>query len=1311
MEKLQIPKLKGKSNWTVWKLQVESSLQFHDFEGVLIGQIIEPVELAIDANDQEKKEYEVAKKLYKKANGFAINLLTTSMEDEPQQLVLMYRTAREMWTKLLSSYEQKSEQRLEHLYLQLFEYTKDTADTIATHVSKLQKLWMELNEESMRVDNCKLPLTLLITRILSTLPHDYFEFRTTWESVPRDQRTVEYLLERLSMVEMRVNKAADVNSAAALVAKGEHVVKQKATGSIGDNKASADVKKDYYRVKCYECGELGHIKRRCPNRNMSDAYLRKAEALFGVALVADEMSDTAVWIADTGASHHMTKSKEFFTSYTPFDEPKRVMVGNQRTMLAYGYGDIQVKALVQGMWYDHYMKDVWYTPEVVKNLFSVPAAADKGLVYRLDKDRCELVKNGNVIVTGERNCSLYKLLIKPIRPDDPAVVCVAHKVEMLQVWHERLGHQNRKYVEKFLKARGIKYITDNYFCEGCAMGKLHRLSFGSRLDSTDKPGDRVHADVCGPMEMSSFSGCRFYVLFKDDYSKYRYIYFLRQKSEVCCRLKQFLAEAKTMGHVVKELLTDGGGEFNNRDVKTVVHEYGINHRITMPYTPEQNGAAERENRTVMEAVRSMLHSSNLPNKLWAEAANTAVYTLNRTAPTKIEGKTPYELWHSKEAPIDHLKIFGTECFVHVPKQKRQKLDDKAMKGRVVGYCDNKDGFRIYVPEKGTVVLSRDVLFKEERIASTVEAEPETIETVDAVNDIIMNSDMEAGEENDAENEENEMPVIRDRREVPDAANEKKEMSVTRDRRELKMPRRFDDYVMIAEYNDEPNSYAQAMNSEYSHQWEKAMNDEMRSLADNGTWELVSRPENRKIIDNRWVYKVKLNENGSVDKFKARLVARGFTQEAGVDFSETYSPVARFDTIRSVLSVAASENLHLVQFDVKTAFLYGELDETIYMEQPAGYTDGTDRVCKLKKSLYGLKQAPRCWNRKFKSFLDRYGLQCSSADSCLFFNSAKGHKLLLALYVDDGLVAAQDVNDLELFLSELRNQFSITVASASCFIGLIIKQDDDGSVFINQAHYVRRLLEKFNLADCNAVATPLDKAHMYDDDREDAMLSDSVPYREAVGSLLYLATGTRPDISFAVSVVSQVLDKPTKRHWEMVKRILRYLKGTAELGIVYRNGLDPGVLTAYSDADYAGDTKTRRSTSGFCCKYMGGPVSWSSRRQKSVALSTTEAEYIAASEAAKDVVWLTRLFNEISTLTAVPVLLIDNMSAVKLVQNPVFHRKSKHIDVRYHFVREKHEEGRLMVSHICGEDQLADVLTKPLAKDRFQRLCREILNID
>jgi hypothetical protein len=373
------------------------------------------------------------------------------------------------------------------------------------------------------------------------------------------------------------------------------------------------------------------------------------------------------------------------------------------------------------------------------------------------------------------------------------------------------------------------------------------------------------------MQENSFSGCRYFVCFKDDFSKYRSVYFIKQKSDVVNKLKQFLAEVKTLGHTVKELLTDGGGEFDSSHVKAVTQQFGLNHRLTMPYTPEQNGAAERENRTLVEAARSMLQSKKLPNKLWAEAINTAAYVLNRTVPTKIDNKTPYEVWTGKQAPTDHLKIFGTECFVHVPKQKRQKLDAKVVRGHLVGYCGNTDGYRIYISDRDDVITSRDVIFKDELTSSSAEFQDSEGSPVDVTLDV---------EDNMSES---------------NCDNASETVQSLRNRRQIKLPVRYEDYAMFSEYY-EPKSHTNAMQSDNSDDWRLAMDDEIKSLAENSAWELVDKPDGKLIVDNRWVYKVKTKVDGSIDKFKARLVAKGCSQKAGIDYNETFSPVARFDSI-------------------------------------------------------------------------------------------------------------------------------------------------------------------------------------------------------------------------------------------------------------------------------------------------------------------------------------------------------------------------------------------------------------------------------
>ena len=376
-----------------------------------------------------------------------------------------------------------------------------------------------------------------------------------------------------------------------------------------------------------------------------------------------------------------------------------------------------------------------------------------------------------------------------------------------------------------------------------------------------------------------------------------------------------------------------------------------------------------------------------------------------------------------------------------------------------------------------------------------------------------------------------------------------------------------------------------------------------------------------------------------------------------------------------------------------------------MNQPEGYDDGSGRVCKLKKSLYGLKQAPRVWNKTFTCFLLKQGFTQSEADPCLFIYNKNGRNILIALYVDDGLVAAkQGDSELNNFLQHLQKEFHITYSPAEYFLSLEIEHLDDGSFAINQEHYIDRILEKFKMADCNGISTPVESSCEQSEDESDFLTKE--PYREAVGSLNYLAVCTRPDIAYAVSLVSQVLDKPTKKHWKMVKRIFRYLKETKDMKLMYSSKpLDS--LTGYSDADFAGDKGTRKSHTGVVCLHNGTAISWISQRQKCVSLSTTEAEFVAASESAKELIWLNNLLREITNEKEIPLLHVDNMSAIQLVKNPVFRKRSKHIDVKYYFVRDMFESEKLRVEHVATNEQLADSFTKPQSKQKLKAFCKNI----
>ena len=513
-----------------------------------------------------------------------------------------------------------------------------------------------------------------------------------------------------------------------------------------------------------------------------------------------------------------------------------------------------------------------------------------------------------------------------------------------------------------------------------------------------------------------------------------------------------------------------------------------------------------------------------------------------------------------------------------------------------------------------------------------------------------------------------------------------------------------DYVFAAE--ECPTTLAEAMASRDAEKWKQAAESEYNSLMENKTWKLVARPAGANVIKSKWCFKVKYRPDGSVERYKCRLVVKGCSQVEGVDYFETYSPVSKMASIRCLLSLAAANDLEMAQCDVTTAFLYGDLHENIYMAQPEGFTDKTDRVCKLQKSLYGLRQAPLQWNRKIAGVLEQLGMSPCSSDPCVY--RRKEDKLLFALYVDDGLCLAPKMKVIDDFLSSLQKVFKMTRGQADCFIGIEIERDRKAkTIKLHQTAYVRKLLERFSMESCNPASTP----HCGDqvlkrnvDENGEKLEPCQAPFRSLVGSLMYAAVGTRTDVAHVVSQLSQFLENPSKEHWISAKRVLRYLKATIDLGIVYSAGTKKNTLIAFSDASWASDPETRRSVSGVCLMMNGGVVDWKSKKQTLVTDSTTYAEYVAAHAGTRLVVWFRRLLQELGFEQELPtVLFLDNAAAEHLVMNPVSHERTKHFDVKFHYIRERYEKGDVDVKHVSTQDQLADMLTKNLVARKLERL--------
>ncbi|KAK9054204.1 hypothetical protein SSX86_025282 [Deinandra increscens subsp. villosa] len=454
------------------------------------------------------------------------------------------------------------------------------------------------------------------------------------------------------------------------------------------------------------------------------------------------------------------------------------------------------------------------------------------------------------------------------------------------------------------------------------------------------------------------------------------------------------------------------------------------------------------------------------------------------------------------------------------------------------------------------------------------------------------------------------------------------------------------------------------------EWRHAMAEEYSALVQNGTWSLVPPVFGTNVVDCKWIYRIKRDKHGAPDRYKARLVAKGFTQEKGIDYHETFSPVVKATTIRLVLSLAVTHRWNLRQLDFKNAFLHGDLNETIYLRQPPGFVniEHPDYVCKLHKSLYGLKQAPRAWFDKLTAALHHLGFKGSKTDPSLFIYNYKGTIIYFLIYVDDIIITGNNTQAIDV---DIVNRAGLSTAKP---------------------------------VPTPMVASPPLALH------DSKPFSDPVQYRQMVGALQY-ATLSRPDISYAVNRVCQFMHAPTENHWVAVKRILRYLAGTSGLGLRFHQKSGATLhafsdsywtdIEAYSDADWAGCSIDRRSTGGFAIYLGNNLISWSARKQRTVSRSSTESEYKAMADTVAELTWLQSLMHELGLVTRkAPILWCDNLGATYLSANPVFHARSKHIEVDFHFVREKVARRQLDVQFISTHDQVADIFTKPLATDRF-----------
>ncbi|XP_051163516.1 uncharacterized protein LOC127282958 [Leptopilina boulardi] len=1226
-------------------------------------------------------------------------------------------TAKEAWEKLKQHHQKASRSNIIYLYKKLFKSALPEDGNMEEHISEILTLINKLTALGEVLKD-----HLRATILLSSLPDSYSALITSLESRSETDFTLDFVKGRLidEYSRRKDNKISEKNEESAL--KVNH--KQNFQG------------KDRETRHCFFCKKPNHVKKECfkykkwkEKQDKEDKANKVSECLDEFnefcKLVREEHSDQEIkgktclsaseiksdkdcWYVDSGATSHMTTSKDTFDDYDPSVKGFVQLADSGKSCEVKGKGSGTIKCIVDGYLKEIKIHNVLYVPSLSSNLLSVIKLTKEGYSLNFEENSCKVIKEGKVqaVAYSEIGANgLYKI------KTDADKACIVknklngkHGTDCQHVWHRILGHRDLQAI-KDLSEKGlavgisVKDCGIQEVCECCVKGKMARKPFPKESQGrTMETFDLLHTDVCGPIQTVTPSKKRYIITIIDDYSRYSTVRFMEHKNEAGNIIKQFVEMVKTQfNKTPKCIRSDRGKEYVNQDLQNYLKNKGVKLQYTVSYSPQQNGVAERKNRSLLEMARCMMLDANLEKKYWAETVNTANFLQNRL-PTRITAKTPYELMYSNKPDLKNLHIFGCDAYAQIPKELRRKLDDKAEKLTFIGYSEESKGFRLLDKKTDRIKVSRDVIFldKNQQVKNSNEAE------------LIISEEKfsETTEEDKIDNNISETESS-----SSDDQNDTQPTEPRRSRRINKgvPPERFmaSSNLATQKIND-PKSRNEALSGSNNQEWQKAMDEEISSLSKNKTWDIVPAPEDRDIVTCKWIFKSKQNQEGKTTRYKTRLVARGFSQKYGTDYDEVFAPVVRQTTFKILLAIAGQENLIIKHYDAKTAFLNGDLDQTIYMTQPEGYEifkDNVKLVCKLKKGLYGLKQSAKLWNEKLNSILLNFKFLQSQTDSCFYIKRTKENVIFVIIHVDDFLIASKSIEKINETAEFLKGKFQLLdLGFLHCYLGIEVRRNSDGIYCIKQSQYIDNILKRFGLEDAKISNIPLDPGYIKIDKEDQPIMEESEKYQQLIGALLYLAVNTRPDITASVIILSQNNKHPTSADWTETKRIGRYLKGTRDYELILgQRGKEEG-LVGYADADWAENRKDRKSNSGYLFKYLNATISWGCRKQTCVALSSTEAEYIALAEACQECIWIRRLLEDFLNYKQGPTTIFeDNQSCLKFLSNKKFSHRTKHIDTKFHFVKQLKENRTLNFEYCPTDRMLADMLTKPLSRIKLRTL--------
>jgi hypothetical protein len=944
----------------------------------------------------------------------------------------------------------------------------------------------------------------------------------------------------------------------------------------------------------------------------------------------------------------------------------------------------------------------------------------------------------------DRDCAQDVLKPPAAAACDTATQTAPPIPHMEHLWHRRMGHISRTGFERILKSDAVTglphLVTEDMYpapCYECLAGRHIALPHHPSENPPTIPLQRIHVDITGP-HVASVTHTPYSLNAVDYYTNYGIVTQIKTRQHMVSYIKDIINKynflGKSQNFRVQEVRFDNPGEFSSRELEDYFRDNGIKISWTTPHEHEQAGKIEVYNRIIGEIYRSLLAEAGTPISFWPYATQTAAYLYNRRVPKSLS-KTPYEALTGNKPDISHLHVWGIKVFVKINQEVRKNKEvPVTQEGRFVQYTDSSTIYCIMM-SNGIVERCTDVIFAETSnpVAHIPDVHASTPSLPPAKRQKHAHPiPMTAASEREPRILKNPAPVSYKSYAVQGSLNPypKTPMPTTKDNPPT------------------PFTYQQAISGPHAYHWHTAIQSEINSMIDRNVFTVEELPVGRKALNFKWTFVWK-SEHGEITRAKARIVAKGFMQQENIDYNEVFAPTGSQDGLRLLFSTAACEGLILDSIDIKTAFLYGDLSEELYMRQPEGCTSSGNPkfVWRLHKAIYGLKQASRVWYLKLKKVLLELDFHVAPCDPATFYRYEEdGHRSHLFVHVDDIIIAALLQVVIDQIKAEIKSKLDITdCGKLHTFVGVEVLREKNNSVFIYQKAYVESILSSYHTHTTPKItpfppglhlrAIEKGKHDPLSADPADTPCHDPSQYRSMVGSLAYVSNQTRPDISYAVNTLSRYFNNPSQEHWDAAQYILSYLLGTVDYGILYSPG-HRNTLQAFTDSDFASDTDTHRSISGYCFIQNKGTIAWKSHLQPTIALSTTEAEYMAANMAGREALWLVQARNiygrnptecigidssepeDYATKKQElfsaphpepPVISCDNQGAIHLMENNHVKKSNKHINIIYHWSREQIEMNLLRFQYIPTLENPADIFTKSLPGPAFRKF-RDMLGI-